>query len=88
MSAIVAEQLLWSNEEDFETESRLSQSLSFNILNLYHRHIHASRFRTVQQQNLRYWFKGYADIGNKDRLTPMVITEELAMVLKWSLHNH
>jgi len=29
MNAIVARQLLWRNEEDFETESLLSQSLSF-----------------------------------------------------------
>jgi len=29
MNAIVAKQLLWSNEEDFETELLLSQSLSF-----------------------------------------------------------
>jgi len=29
MNTIVAKQSLWSNEEDFETESLLSQSLSF-----------------------------------------------------------
>jgi len=29
MNAIVARQLLWRNEEDFETASLLSQSLSF-----------------------------------------------------------
>jgi len=29
MNAIVAKQLLWRNEEDFETASFLSQSLSF-----------------------------------------------------------
>jgi len=29
MNAIVAEQLLWNNEEDFETKSLLSQNLSF-----------------------------------------------------------
>jgi len=28
MNAIAAKQLLWCNEEDFETESLLSQSLS------------------------------------------------------------
>jgi len=54
MNAIVAEQLLWSNEEDFETESLLSLSLSFKTLNLHHHYIHASSFRAVQQQNLRY----------------------------------
>jgi len=32
MNAIVAKQLLWSNEEDFETESLLSQSLIFKTL--------------------------------------------------------
>jgi len=35
MKAIVAKQLLWSNEEDFETESLLSQSLSFKTYNMY-----------------------------------------------------
>ena len=50
MNAIVAKQLLWRNEEDFNTESLLSQSLSFKTYNFYHRHIHASSFRTVQQQ--------------------------------------
>jgi len=29
MNTIVAEQLLWSNAEDFEIESPLSQSLGF-----------------------------------------------------------
>jgi len=29
MNAIVAKQWLWRNKEDFETESLLSQSLSF-----------------------------------------------------------
>jgi len=35
MNAIVARQLLWSNEEDFETESLLSQSLSFKTHKMY-----------------------------------------------------
>ena len=35
MNAIVAKQLLWSNEEDFETESLLSQSLSFKTYEMY-----------------------------------------------------
>ena len=35
MNAIVAQQLLWSNEEDFETESLLSQSLSFKTYKMY-----------------------------------------------------
>jgi len=35
MNAIVAKQLLWSNEEDFETESFLSQSLSFKTYKMY-----------------------------------------------------
>jgi len=47
MNATVARQLLWRNEEDVETESLLSQSLSFKTLNLYHHH-HASSFRTAQ----------------------------------------
>jgi len=37
MNAFVTKQLglLWSNEEDFETESLLSQSLSFKTYKLY-----------------------------------------------------
>ena len=35
MNAIVAKQLLWSNEEDFETESLLSQSLIFKTFKMY-----------------------------------------------------
>jgi len=35
MNAIVATQLLWSNEEDFEIESLLSQSLSFKTYKMY-----------------------------------------------------
>jgi len=35
MNAIVAKQLLWSSEEDFETESLLSQSLSFKTYKMY-----------------------------------------------------
>jgi len=35
MKAIVAKQLLWSNEEDFETESLLSRSLSFKTYKMY-----------------------------------------------------
>jgi len=35
MNAIAARQLLWRNEEDFEAESLLSQSLSFQIYEIY-----------------------------------------------------
>jgi len=35
MNAIVARQLPWRNEEDFETESLLSQSLSFKTHKIY-----------------------------------------------------
>jgi len=35
MNAIVTKQLLWRNEEDFETESLLSQSLSFKTCKIY-----------------------------------------------------
>jgi len=35
MNAIAAKQLLWRNEEDFETESLLSQSLSFKTYKMY-----------------------------------------------------
>jgi len=35
MNAIVARQSLWRNEEDFETELLLSQSLSFKMYKIY-----------------------------------------------------
>jgi len=35
MNAIVAKQPLWRNEEDFETETLLSQSLGFKTYNIY-----------------------------------------------------
>jgi len=35
MNTIVVRQLLWRNEEDFETESLLSQSLSLKTYNIY-----------------------------------------------------
>ena len=50
MNAIVAKQWLRRNEEDFETESFLSQSSSFKTYKISHRHIHACHFKTVQKQ--------------------------------------
>jgi len=35
MNAIVAKQWLWRNEEDFQTESLLNQSLSFKTYKIY-----------------------------------------------------
>jgi len=35
MNAIIAKQLLWRNEEDFETESLLNQSLRFKTCKIY-----------------------------------------------------
>jgi len=35
MFAIVARQLLWRNEKDFETESLLSQSFRFKTYKIY-----------------------------------------------------
>ena len=35
MNAIVAKHWLWRNEEDVETESLLSQSMSFKIYKMY-----------------------------------------------------
>jgi len=35
MNAIIAKQLLWSSEEDFGTESLLSQSLNFKLYKMY-----------------------------------------------------
>jgi len=35
MNVVVAKQLLWSNEEDFETESLLRHNLSFKTYKMY-----------------------------------------------------
>ena len=69
MNAIVVKQWLWGSEEDFETESLLSQSLSFKTYKFaYHRHIHACSFRTVQKEKSTIVIWDYADTRNKDRL--------------------
>jgi len=54
-----------AKNEDGETESPLSQSLSFWT---YHHYIHAFSLRTVQKQNLRYSFNDTADTTEKDKL--------------------
>jgi len=54
MNAIFVKHWLWHNEENFETESLLSQSLDFKRENVYHRHVHTCSFTTVQKQNLPY----------------------------------
>jgi len=55
MNAIVSEQLLWSNEEDFETESLLSQSLSFKTYTIYLTAIFTHVvLKLCQNKNLRY----------------------------------
>jgi len=57
MNAIVARQLLCRNEEDFETESLLGQSLSFKTYKIY---ITAIFMHLVSElcssKNLRYSF--------------------------------
>jgi len=70
MNAIAAKQLLWRNEEDFETESLLSQSWASRYMKFIsppYSRIYCS-FRTVQQQKSTILIQSYADTGNKDRL--------------------
>jgi len=54
MNAIVAEQWLLRNE-DFKLNRLLAKVLASRHIKsrLYHRHIHASRFRTVQKQKCK-----------------------------------
>jgi len=55
MSAIVARQLLWRNEEDFETESLLSQTLSFKTYEIYITAIFTGLvLKLCNNKNLRY----------------------------------
>jgi len=57
MNAIVAKQLLWRNEEDFETESLLSQVWASRH-KIYITAIFTHLFFEVwNNKNLRYWFK-------------------------------
>jgi len=57
MNAIVTKQLLWRNEEDFETESLLSQSLSFKTCKIYITPIFTHLvLELCNNKNLRYWF--------------------------------
>jgi len=55
MNAIVAKQLLWRNEEDFETELVLSQSLRFKTYEIYITAIFTHLFLELfNNKNLRY----------------------------------
>jgi len=55
INATVAKQLLWRNEEDFETESLLSQSLSFKTYKIYIPAIFTHLFLDLcNNKNLRY----------------------------------
>jgi len=66
MNAIVAEQLLWSSEEDFETESLLSQCLSFKRYQIYITAIFTHL--VLELCNNKIYDIDHADTGNKDRL--------------------
>jgi len=58
MNAIVAKQWLWRNEEDFETESILNQSLSFKEFKMYVTAIFTHVVSELcKNEKLRYWFK-------------------------------
>jgi len=58
MNAIVAKQLLWRSDEDFDTESLLSQSLRFKTYKIYITVIFMHLFLELcNNKNLRYWFK-------------------------------
>jgi len=58
MNAIVARQSLWRNEEDFETELLLSQSLSFKMYKIYITAVFTHLvLELCNNKNLRYWFK-------------------------------
>jgi len=55
MNAIITKQLLWRNDEDFETESLLSQSLRFKIYKIYITAIFTHLFLEPRSnKNLRY----------------------------------
>jgi len=58
MNAIVAEQLLWSNEDDFETESLLSQSLtaSKNIWSNAFRSYFRSAENSCEKRYSKYFY--------------------------------
>jgi len=58
MNAIVAKQLLWCNDEDFETESLLSQSLIFKTYEICITAIFTHLVLDLcNNKNLRYCFK-------------------------------
>jgi len=58
MNAIVAKPLLWRNEENFETESFLSQNLCFKTYKIYITDIFTHVvLELCKNKNLRYWFK-------------------------------
>jgi len=58
MNDIVAKQWLRRNEDDFETESLLSQSLSFKTYEMYITAISTHVvLKLCNNQNLRYLFK-------------------------------
>jgi len=55
MNAIMTKQLLWHIEEDFETESLLSQSLIFKTYKIYITAIFTHLvFELCNNKNLRY----------------------------------
>ena len=58
MNAIVAKQWSWRNEEDFETESLLSQIFSLKTYKMYITAIFTHVvLELCKNKNLRCWFK-------------------------------
>jgi len=68
MNAIVAKQWPWRNEEDFETESFLSQIFSFKTYKKYITAIFTHVVLELLKKKSAILIQGYADTGNKDRL--------------------
>jgi len=76
MNAIAAKQLLWRDEEDFETESLLSQSLSFKTHKIYIPIIFTNLvLELCNNKNLRYWFEA-------------TLTLETRIGYIWNIHSY
>jgi len=66
MNSIVAKQWLWRNEDDFETESLLRQSLSFKTYKIYLTAIFTHVvLKLCQNKNLRFSFKAALTLETK-----------------------
>ena len=83
MNAIAVKQLLWSNEEIFETESRLSQSLNFKTYKIYLNAVFTHVvLKLCKNKNLRYWFK--ATLALETRIACICNTHGYQRNLRWS----